>query len=269
MSGFLNPESYVEGGLFLDDVVAVMRNVKWVLYDYQGQRDPAVCLQVEFETEDGESRTEYYRVGTPDAFEPSDDGMYIEPIGDRKQINKSCKAAIFLGHLVGEAGFDGETLDTEPISCISNMKVHIIQIDPPKSWGSLKDNDGNERKPTIAVVDEILEEDVPEGKKVSKAKGKSKPTAKKAAKKTAKKGKAVELDLDAEAEEAVTTAITEAEDAILLVTDIAAVLASQLKDHPHAKNIISHAFKERFYSSEDRPWVYDPDEGQLYFEESD
>lgn len=286
----LSSKHHVEGGLFLDNVDAVIRNPRWELWDADGTiSPPVVALAFEAETEEQEPSTQYYSLGSKSAenFEPSEDGDDLTVIGERGQVSKSCRASIFLTALEA-AGFDGERLDEEPITCIANLKCHFVIQEPPKSWSTISNNDeteGERKKPRgTPVPSKILEEDVPEleevdrgkksGKKGAKktakksAKKGAKATSKKAAKKSSKKG-AKTVDLPARAEKAVLAVLNDEEEGWIYTDDMPNKLESHLEDDPYCDRIVGYAFQEEWYTDEDRPWVYDSGDDTIALPEDD
>ena len=245
--GLLNPEDYVEGGLYLDDVDVDITSARFELWDYNGGVDtPVPALHIVFTGEDGEGRDQYFSFGSADKFIPSDDGLRLVPVGDRAQVNKSCNGAIFLSSLTDE-GFDGEAFDNG-IDCLDGVRVHVVQQDAPERKG-FSNVDKNGRQKTVTVVDGILD------KPTKRGRGAKKP----AAKKTAKKGKKASVDIEALAQQGIVDAL-ESNDGELARTDIPAEIMELYKESAHKNKILTMAYKEAFLSDEERPWAYDPDE---------
>lgn len=147
----LNPETYVEGGLF-DDVDALMTNVKFEQYDYDGKSPVAVpALGADIKPDDAEKPIrQYWSMGDPKKFAASKDGKSLVPLVEKAMLAKTSNGAIFMKSLV-EVGFPADKLNEGDISVLDGLKAHFVRIPEPE-----RKNLKKEKKGEILVVTSII-----------------------------------------------------------------------------------------------------------------
>ena len=150
--GLLNPAEFAEGGI-LNDVIALFKKCRFVMFDYQGKADPAPSLKIELEVEgDDQVHEQYWSVGGADKWKPSDDGMKLVPIGTATHLNTSTRIYQLLKTLV-DCGFPADKLGDD-IGVLDGLKAHVVQI-PFKT--NMEPAAGEKKKDqTVLVIDKII-----------------------------------------------------------------------------------------------------------------
>jgi len=254
MTVSLNPEDFAEGGL-IDDVDVTFKECRFDTFDYNGTVDPPVpALKAVMEVDEGDEATQYYSMGSPNDWTPSEDGCNLVAIGKATNIRMSSNGGVFLKALV-DAGFPADKL-ADDISVLDGLQAHMIQVPAPKRAGLKKREreDGREFADTVLVVSEI--KTLP----WEKSKPKGAPATKKAgAKKTSPKPKAASKDTSgSEDVEGKTTAlilgILESEGTVAK-KDLPAAIFREAKEDPDRNMMVKTSFDEKFLA--DGPWTYE------------
>lgn len=133
-----DPEAFAAGTGLLDDADVIVKEAGFRVYDYNGKADPSTTLRVLFEDAEGKAHEQYYGVGKPDKFTPSDDGKKILLTGTATAINVRSNFAQFAKSLV-DAGVPRTLLQTDDIGVIAGMRLHVNAV-------VQKDKDGKETK---------------------------------------------------------------------------------------------------------------------------
>jgi len=258
----LNPETFVEGGGLIDDVDVTIDKARFELFDYNGTVIPGVpALALHMTDPEGEEVVQYYSMGKPEDWEPSEDGTTLEAIGSATAIRMTSNGGILLKSLI-DAGFPVDKLGDD-ISSLDGMKAHVIQIPAPKRTG-IKEKpraDGKVYEKTILVIGEILtlpwEED--EEKPKSKAKAKAKPKAKAKAKAKAKpeaeevEEEAGDDDVGAKAVAAILEILEDA--GTVTKKELPAKIFQVMKTDPDRNAVVKLVFDDEFLA--EGPWEYD------------
>lgn len=105
----LNPETYVEGGGFEGPLTVL--SARFVDdYDFNGKGKPTSGLKIVLVGESGKAFDKFYGIGKASQYAIIKDGKSLQPVGNTKGLNKSCKTAIFIQELTS-CGFDTSELD--------------------------------------------------------------------------------------------------------------------------------------------------------------
>jgi hypothetical protein len=263
----LNPEEFVEGGGLIDDVDVVFINCLFAHFDYNGTViPPAPCLQIDMETEDDEEITQYFSMGNPEDWSPSEDGTQLEATGKATGIRSTSNGGIFLKAMI-DAGFPVDKIGDD-ISVLNGMKCHVIQIPAPKRSGLVekKRDDGKKFEKTILVISEIhslpWEEDEAPAKGKTKAKaggtkGKTKPATKTKAKAKAKPEAAEDEGGDDDIGGKAVAAILEilGDAGTITKKELPAKIFQILKADPDRNAVVKMVFDDEFLG--EGPWEYD------------
>ena len=243
----LNPETFLEGGGLVDDVDVVVKDAKFVMWDYNGkipQPSPALCLTMEVEDEEV---LQYYSMGSAKDWLPSEDGAQLLSVGTATAIRKTSNGGIFLTSLI-DSGFPVEDLGDD-ISVLDELQAHMIRVPAPKRGGLKQEEKKYEQ--TILIVSEIIampgEKKKPTGapkKKTAKGKAKPKPKSKKE-------------EPEGDASEKATMVIMSIleEEGTITKKDLPGKLFQTLKSDPDRNAIIKLAFDDDFL--DDGPWTYE------------
>jgi hypothetical protein len=150
--GLLNPAEFAEGGI-LNDVIALFKKCRFVMFDYQGKADPAPSLKIELEVDgDDQVHEQYWSVGGADKWKPSEDGLKLVPIGTATHLNTSTRIYQLLKTLV-DCGFPADKLGDD-IGVLDGLKAHVVQI-PFKT--NMEPAAGEKKKDqTVLVIDKII-----------------------------------------------------------------------------------------------------------------
>jgi len=175
----LNPDDAIEGGGLLDNVDVTWEECRFEMFDYNGTapETPALRITMEVEGQD-EKVNQYWSAGSPQEWEPNEDGTMLNAIGSAKGVSKSSKF-ISLMKSVADAGFPKEKI-ADNISVLDGLQCHMVRVKAPARPGLVKAPraDGRVFEETILVVDSISK--MPAGIKGGKAaagKGKGKEAA--------------------------------------------------------------------------------------------
>jgi hypothetical protein len=143
----LNPETFSTGAL-INNVDAKIVKAEFRMFTYPGGiSEPAPVLELTFETNDGETHSQVYTVGSADRFRPSVDGSTIEVLAEGSTISRNSNLAIFIKSLC-DAGFDTSKLNDGKASAFVGVRAHLVR----KNFG-VKQN-GKEKE--ILVVDRLI-----------------------------------------------------------------------------------------------------------------
>lgn len=253
-----NPGAQEKGSLW-DGGPGTINTMRAVIFDYNGQQDPAPCIHVNItKHEDGKEDDEYYAVGKLETWEPSDDGLTFVPKKQgRTGANDNCNGAYLMNSLVA-AGFPADSIGQD-LSIFDDMDVTFAR---QKITRNIK---GEEKVSNPLLITSI--ERMPGAAKPAKGK----PVAGKAAvaapagKGTMVPGKAgakaapAKANAAAElAEETIVEILTEAGEAVTK-KKLSIKLLTKLKGNPEAKKAVEQANNTDWLFADDRPWVSDTD----------
>jgi len=129
----LRPSDAVEGGAIPQDKNLIILGSRFSLWDYQGKAKTTTAAKIDFKDDDGTEYTQYYSVGDPERFTPSEDGKTLVAVGTAASLSKSSNFVIFMTALVN-AGFP-ENRVGEDISSLEGLKAYYIGQKPPTRAG--------------------------------------------------------------------------------------------------------------------------------------
>lgn len=160
----LRPSSFVEGGGLIDDVDVTVQQATFVLWDYNGQVNPAVpALAMTLAQEDGSTIDQYFAAGDAKYFVPSKDdktpaednmGPFLLQVGDKAGLNNNTNAAKFIISLVN-AGFPEDKLEKGDISVLEGLKFHLKR-EAVKRTGLVRTGKNAGREQTVITCAKIL-----------------------------------------------------------------------------------------------------------------
>ncbi len=153
----LGPKSWQKGGGLLNDADGIIKEARYVMWDYNGNTPEQVAARLTIEQEDAEDVIQYLSCGQKFDGTPSDDGKTVDLNGKSTGFNENCAWIEFLKSCV-EAGFPQEKLEeSDDISLLEGMNAHFMRV-PIKRKGlaaTRTDAQGNERPIEQFVVDKI------------------------------------------------------------------------------------------------------------------
>lgn len=131
MAGF-HPETFVTGGLMLDDCVAKWDDVKFEMFTYKNSDITIPSLGITFVNPDTSEvlDRQNYSCGSKDDWLPEPDGSGMAYIGggSKSGFTDNCNFALFMAALVN-AGFPEDTLrELEDIRGLTGTVTHIIGV---------------------------------------------------------------------------------------------------------------------------------------------
>lgn len=184
----LLPEDFSEGGgLPAVDTVSKL-NFAFTMYTFSDK--PVPCLMMEIiDNDTGENYgQQYYAAGSPEAWNVSDDGKNLIPVGTKKKLAGSSDVAQVIKALIN-AGFPTDRLAEGDITKATGVVALIGEIPALDFKGSprkRKAKDGKEYDATLLVPVEIRElpganPNVKKGAKAAPPPAAKKPAAPKAA----------------------------------------------------------------------------------------
>jgi len=241
---------FSKGG-FMDDVDVMFTNCKFTMYDYDGNAPEAPVFMVDLVLLDGEDnqqpRRQVWSCGSPKDWEPSADGMSLNPARDGiEKIRENTKFITLMKSMI-ENGYPSELLAKATADIFEGSKFHLIQIPAPEYKGLDKKKktgkDGKEYADTIPVINKIIsvgpQEAAGKGKKAS---GKSAATTSEPSAET--------VSIEEAAEATLTTMIMEA-GGELKKTQIPTlgVKNAELKNNPNKSVIMKKMFDDKFITS--------------------
>jgi hypothetical protein len=151
MEGISLRPSDAQAGGFLDDADVVLKECRFVRWDYAGKAPESVALKVTMEDDDARIHEQYYSAGDPKKITPSADGRAVVGVESSPGgLTSSTNAVAFITSLVN-AGFPEDSI-TNDVGVFDGMAVHVNQVAQPKRVG-LKDAKENK---TYLLVTKIL-----------------------------------------------------------------------------------------------------------------
>lgn len=127
-----NPNDAVQGGL-LDAADVIVRAARICMWDYNGKAKATTAIRVQFEDGDGKLHEQYYSIGDPERYVPSEDGTQVLPTNGATGLNTSSNGYQFMKSLV-DSGVPADFVTTD-ISKIDGIKLHVQQVAQPKRAG--------------------------------------------------------------------------------------------------------------------------------------
>lgn len=256
----IKPSDQQAGGL-LDDVDVMMKECRFVIWDYNGQQEPGPALSVVYVEEDGKESTQYYSAGKLERMVPSADGLGLEaaPGTNNTGMNDNTNASVFLRSLI-EQGFPEEKIDEAEgsVAVFEGTVIHVNRV-VQKRKGLQQ---ANEKPQSTLVCTQIkqLPWEAEQAAKPAKAAPKAVTSIKAANKPNGKPAAAPQ-------EQAATGIEDEA------ATAVAAVLAAEggscakkslgmkvfrvLGQSPNRSAILNLVATDDFLATEGAPWTFD------------
>lgn len=153
----LKPSEAVQGGLIDDAIVEVVES-RFKMWDYNGSiPDPTPAIYWKMKKDDGDEVEQYWSVGSPKDFVPSEDGKNLVAVSSATAIKKGSNGYIMLERVVS-AGFPEDKIVND-ISVFEGTMGHVSQIPAPERKGLPKREssrpDGREFPKTVLVMDRI------------------------------------------------------------------------------------------------------------------
>jgi hypothetical protein len=166
--GITSDEQEVGTGL-LNDVDVEVVAAEWTLWNYGNDAQPDVpFLHLTVIADEAEENTELYlSAGRPDRVVPTEDGEWLVAAegSSAKGLSNSSNAAAFLQSLEN-AGYDKDSLGSEPISQLVGLYFHLLRVPQPKRSGLPAAEGERERTmPTCSEIHSLPGEDRPSKKK--------------------------------------------------------------------------------------------------------
>jgi hypothetical protein len=132
----LRPSEMVEGGAVPVDQNLTWKNPEFVLFDYQGKAKNTTALHLTLVSDDGTEHEQYYSVGDPERFSPSEDGKRVDPVGAAQALSKSSNFYLLMDALV-KAGFPENRIGDD-ITILNGLVAFHIGLAEPKRAGLAK-----------------------------------------------------------------------------------------------------------------------------------
>lgn len=147
------PEDFAEGGGLLDNVDVTFKEVRFVMFDYNGKSPEASpALKALLATADGQME-QYWSAGQAKDWTPSKDGTKLVSVGSAKQLSKSSNFFIFIKSLI-DSGFPADKI-SDDCSVFDGLQAHVVRIPAPKRDGLAKSGD-KKYEDKILTVDQII-----------------------------------------------------------------------------------------------------------------
>src|SRR3990167_6088446 len=127
----LKPSEFVEGGGVVSDVDVGLKEVAFVLWDYNGRapvRNPAIMAKMV--EDEGTEHVQYWSAGQSKDWMPSEDGKKLVAVGSGSGLNSGSNAGILLTSIVN-AGFPEDKIGDD-ITVFQGMRCHVIRVPAPK-----------------------------------------------------------------------------------------------------------------------------------------
>lgn len=168
----LDPETFASSA-FLDDADVIVQNPRFGQFNYPGGA-VTTALLAEFEDAEGKKHEQVYSIGDPQKFAASDDGSKVLLTGTASAIPSKSNFAEFAKSLIN-SGVPRELLQTDSISAIAGLRIHVRATPQKDAQGNVKKNDkGYDRTILLATAVIALPGASPKGAKAPAA---AKPAA--------------------------------------------------------------------------------------------
>jgi hypothetical protein len=146
-----NPNDAVAGGL-LDDADVLIKEARICLWDYNGKANTTCAIRVAFVDGEDKQHEQYYSVGAPDRYVPSEDGRQVLPVAGATGLNTNSNAFRFIKSLV-DSGVPADFIATD-IGKLDGMRVHVKQFAQEKRAGLNQPQDDKNR--TSLLVTKLI-----------------------------------------------------------------------------------------------------------------
>lgn len=132
----LRPSEMVEGGAVPVDQNLTIKEARFCLYDYNGKAPMTTAGRLNLVNDEGVEYTQYYSVGDPERFKPSDDGKRLVAVGAAQAVSKSSNFFILANEAVN-AGFPENKIGDD-ITAFEGLYAFWIGLPEPKRSGLVK-----------------------------------------------------------------------------------------------------------------------------------
>lgn len=150
----IRPSDMVDVGVVPVDKNLLVKESRFVLFDYQGKAPQVTAARLVLLDDDGIEAVQHYSVADPTRFVPSQDGKSLVAVGTASAINKSSNFHILMENLVS-AGFPENKLGKD-ISAIEGLYAYWIGVPEPTRAGLQRTPEQAARQRVIPVPSQIL-----------------------------------------------------------------------------------------------------------------
>lgn len=150
----LFPEDAVEGaGLPLDDADVILKDVSFVLWNYNGTQPDGPALRVVFVDGEDKEHIQYYSAGKIEKSVPSEDGTKLLPVNleSPRGLNKSTKAYAFLTSMLNADPGVRALLAEGNVKKLTDTRAHVQAVADKEKDGTTKKNAKGYDRTTILV----------------------------------------------------------------------------------------------------------------------
>lgn len=122
----IRPDKCAEGGGLADDFDAVIKDMRFIMTDYDGAvtEQVPVC-RVIFDIE-GEEEVALYSVGGSGDFIPDETGHGLNKVRSKSTLTKTSKFVMFLNSLI-ESGFPLNKMDLQDVTSVIDTNGHFLR----------------------------------------------------------------------------------------------------------------------------------------------
>jgi hypothetical protein len=154
-AALLKPSTFVEGGGLPGDIDVTFKEVKFVLWDYNGKIPTAnPAMFVKMQEDSGEEHDQWWSSGQSKDWVPSEDGKTLVAVGSATGLNTNSNAGMLITSIVN-AGFPEDKIDGD-VTVFQGLRCHVIR-QPVKREGLTREPraDGKVFESTVLVVSKI------------------------------------------------------------------------------------------------------------------
>jgi len=133
----IRPSEMVEGGALPVNQNLTVKEAIFCSFDYQGKAPQTTAAKITLVNDEGQEYEQYYSVGKPDRFLPSQDGKTLIAVGTAQALSKSSNFWILMNELVN-AGFPENKIGGA-IDVLDGLYAYWIGMVEPKREGLVKE----------------------------------------------------------------------------------------------------------------------------------
>lgn len=153
----IRPSEMVEGGVVPVDKNLLVKESRFVLFDYMNKAGEKVATttaaRLALVDDDGVESVQHYSAADPSRFLPGQDGRELVPVGAATNLNKSSNFFILMNGLIN-AGFPENKVDND-ISVLEGLYAYWIGVPEPKRVGLARTAEQDARVRVIPVPSQI------------------------------------------------------------------------------------------------------------------
>ncbi len=174
----LRCEALTKAGQFFDDMDGAIKDIRFIMTNYDGKADiPVPVCQVILDV-NGEESKQYYSCGGEGDFVANETGMGINYLKARLAPTDQTNYGRFMLSII-EAGFPENKQDSGDISYLVGLDAHwLLHTLPNTGYGKKKGKDGKDKPQTVLLCMKINQLPWEAAKGKGKAKGKAAGKAK-------------------------------------------------------------------------------------------